>query len=129
VHAIIFGGTARPYLRLALISCVGLLLCLSKFVAAIAYLQNFPRDMIPLSGFSTLWQSFLIPRLSLFIGRREAILRANLRTGVIRGLGFRRFDFRHSFPRLARFSGWHRRGSADLLLLYVICFPVATGSA
>ena len=44
------------------------------------------------------------------------------------GLGIQSFDLRHSFPDLAGFPGCHRRFSAGLPALYVIRFPVATGS-
>ena len=64
-------------------------------------------------------------RLSLCIGRREAIL-SRIFVGRLDPGGA---DFRHIFTGLAGSFGGHRRSPLGLHSLYVIRIPVATGSA
>lgn len=67
VHGYLFGLSAAPFVRLMIMGGGALVLSAAKLVAGVAYLSQFPREMIPLSGFGSIWQSFYIALHSLFI--------------------------------------------------------------
>ncbi len=68
IHAFLFGFDWTPFIRLALACVIALALSASKLVAAIAFMSQFPRDMLPLIGFSSIEVVVGIALLSLFIG-------------------------------------------------------------
>lgn len=68
VHGYLFGLRATPFMRLMTAGGLSLVLSAAKLVSGIAYLSHFPREMIPLSGFGSLWQSLYMALHSLFVG-------------------------------------------------------------
>lgn len=67
IHGYLFGLRVNPFARLMVMGGIALILSASKLVAGIAFLSQFPREMIPLSGFGTIWQSLYIAVYSVFI--------------------------------------------------------------
>lgn len=67
VHGHLFGFRWMPFARLIAMGAIALALSAAKLVAGMAYLSNFPREMIPLSGFGGLWQSLAVALQSLFV--------------------------------------------------------------
>jgi len=68
IHAFLFGFGWTPFVRFALACCIALALSAGKLVAAIAFMAHFPRDMLPLMGFSSMGVVAKIALLSLFVG-------------------------------------------------------------
>lgn len=66
IHGNLFGFAARPFVRLAVMVAFGTLVSAAKIVAGAAFLAQFPRDMLPLPGFSHLWQVLAITVQSVF---------------------------------------------------------------
>lgn len=67
VHGYLYGLQIGPFIRLLVMGCVALAMSAAKLAAGMAFLSQFPRDMIPLSGFDSLWQSLTVTLQSLFI--------------------------------------------------------------
>jgi hypothetical protein len=55
IHGALFGWSARPWWLLGGVLLVGGALSAGKFVASLAFLSNFPRDIYPLPGIPSLW--------------------------------------------------------------------------
>jgi hypothetical protein len=66
VHGYINRLRIEPFIRLLLMGCIALAISAAKLVAGTAYLLQFPRAMIPLSGFGEIWQAMGIAVQSLF---------------------------------------------------------------
>lgn len=60
LHGLLFGVSARPFIRLVAMTVLAMVLSSAKLVAGFAYLSNFPRDMIPIAGFGELWQVIFV---------------------------------------------------------------------
>lgn len=56
-----------PFVRLGVVGMIALAISAAKLVAGVAFLSNFPRTMIPLSGFGSIWQSLVVGLQSLFL--------------------------------------------------------------
>lgn len=67
VHAMMFGGAWTPYIRMTVMVALGFVLSLSKLVAALAFLGNYQRDMLPLPGFTSLLEAVVVHFMSLFM--------------------------------------------------------------
>ncbi|MDA0653302.1 MAG: hypothetical protein O3C49_08515 [Proteobacteria bacterium] len=66
VHGYLNGPRIVPFVRLLVMGCIALAVSAAKLVAGMAFLSQFPREMIPLSGFGAFWQSLIIALQSLF---------------------------------------------------------------
>lgn len=67
VHAMLFGPRWEPFARLGLACGLALSLGAAKLASAFAYLNQFPRDMLPLIGFDSIGAVVVIALRSLFI--------------------------------------------------------------
>ncbi len=67
VHGLVFGIHWAPFLRLGLAGGIALGLSAAKLGAALAFIGLFPRDMLPLAGYGSLWQVFIVASTSLFV--------------------------------------------------------------
>jgi len=81
VHGYFNGLRIVPFVRLLIMGSIALAISAAKLVAGMAFLSQFPREMIPLSGFGGFWQSLVVALQSLFVtpafGRGAAWLQNN----------------------------------------------------
>jgi hypothetical protein len=60
IHGALFGASAQPFARLGVMCGIALFASAAKLTAGFAFLAQFPRDMLPLSGFGSLWEAVLV---------------------------------------------------------------------
>lgn len=65
-HALLFGPRWRSFARFALACAIALVLSAGKLAAALAFMAQYPRDMLPLIGFDNIGVTAAIAALSLF---------------------------------------------------------------
>jgi hypothetical protein len=83
MHGLMFGGSAAPFLRLAVSTAIGLALCAGKLAASLALLSHFPRDAYPLPGIPGLFHTVWIAAQSLFLLPTDAMTHAIVNSHLV----------------------------------------------
>ena len=68
IHGALFGWSARPWWLLAGVLLVGGSLSAGKFVASLAFVSHFPRDIYPLPGIPSIWTTMATAFETVFLG-------------------------------------------------------------
>jgi hypothetical protein len=64
IHGALGGPNAHAFVRLGAMCAVAVFASAAKLAAGFAFLAQFPRDMVPLTGFGSLWQALLVALLA-----------------------------------------------------------------
>ncbi len=67
IHGALFGWRARPWWLLAGVLLVGAMLSAGKFVASLAFVSHFPRDIYPLPGIPSIWTTITTAFETVFL--------------------------------------------------------------
>jgi hypothetical protein len=68
IHGALFGWSARPWWLLCGVVLIGAALSAGKFVASLAFVSHFPRDIYPLPGIPSLWATIAAAFETIFLG-------------------------------------------------------------